>query len=184
MAFEMARLLRDAGEHVEVIVLFDTFLHPQSLPPDLSSRSGASLLKPFTGMSRRFWQMRQLNNDMRIGVIARDVARVWSTVKLKAYTQLRQLGKPPFQLDTVSGFLFALRNYRPKPLPVDVLLFLADENAPRAAANLPAVWRRLITGNLDVVHLKIDHDRLLDDPSATSIASMIEERFERQPATR
>jgi thioesterase domain-containing protein len=61
-------------------------------------------------------------------------------------------------------------------------LFLADENAPPASANLPAVWRRLVTGNLEVVHLKIDHDRLLDEPSAASVASMIEERFEQQPA--
>jgi amino acid adenylation domain-containing protein len=182
VAFEMARLLRDAGEQVEMIVLFDTFLHAQSVPTDLAMGSSASLLKPFTGLARRFWQMRHLNNEMRIGVIARDLARLWSTVKLKAYTQLQQVGKSPFQLDTVSGFLFALRNYRPKPLAVDVVLFLADENAPPTAANLPAVWRRLITGNLDVIHLNIDHDRLLDEPCAKSVASMIEERFERQPA--
>ena len=115
--------------------------------------------------------------------MARDLARVWSTVKLKAYTQCQLFGKVPFQLDTVSGFLFALRNYRPKALPVDVVLFLADENAPPASAHLPAVWRRLVTGNLDVVHLQIDHDRLLDEPSATRVASMIEARFERQPTS-
>jgi amino acid adenylation domain-containing protein len=184
VAFEMARLLQEAGEHVDLIVLFDTFLHPDSLPADMPRGGRPALLKPFTGLTRRLWQMRHLGHDMRIGVVARDVARVWSTVKLKAYTQCRQFGKAPFQLDTVSGFLFALRNYRPKPLAVDVVLFLADENAPPASAHLPAVWRRLVTGNLDVVHLKTDHDRLLDEPSATSVASMIEERFERQPTAR
>jgi hypothetical protein len=126
--------------------------------------------------------MRHLDREMRVGLIARDVARVWSTVKLKAYTLCRKLGGTPFQLDTVSGFLFALRNYRPKALAADVILFLADQNAPPASANLPSVWRRLVTGNLEVVHLKIDHDRLLDEPSAASVASIIEKRFEGQPA--
>jgi amino acid adenylation domain-containing protein len=181
VAFEMARLLQEAGEKVELIVLFDTFLHPDSLPPDLQAGRPA-MSKPVTGLTRRLWQMRHLDRDMRLGILARDVARVWSTVKLKAYTECRRLAKPPFQLDTVSGFLLALRNYRPKPLAADVILFLADENAPPASANLPAVWRRLVTGNLEVVHLKIDHDRLLDEPSAASVASMIEERFEQQPA--
>jgi thioesterase domain-containing protein len=184
VAFEMARLAQQAGEPVDLIVLFDTFLHPDSLPADMAPGGGTTLLKPLTGLTRRFWQMRHLDREMRLGVVARDVARVWSTVKLKAYTQCRQFGRSPFQLDTVSGFLFALRNYRPKPLHADAVLFLADENAPPASANLPAVWRRLVTGNLDVVHLKIDHDRLLDDPSAANVASMIEERFERQPTAR
>jgi thioesterase domain-containing protein len=181
VAFEMARLLQEAGERVEVIILFDTFLHPESLPPDLQSRR-AAILKPLTGLTRRLWQLRHLDREMGLGLIARDVARVWSTVKLKVYTQGQRLGRIPFQLDTVSGFLLALRNYRPKPLAADVILFLADQNAPPASANLPSVWRRLVTGSLEVVHLKIDHDRLLDEPSAATVASMIEERFEGQPA--
>lgn len=182
VAFEMARMLENAGEKVELIVLFDTFLHPDSLPPDFPQVAKPAILKPVTGLSRRLWQMRHLEGEMRLGVVARDIARVWSTIKLKAYTQCQRFGRTPFQLDTVSGFLFALRNYRPRPLAADAMLFLADANAPSASANLPAVWRRLITGKLDVVHLQIDHDRLLDEPSAASVASMIEERFERQPA--
>lgn len=180
VAFEMARLLEQAGQKVDTIVLFDTFLHPESLPADLKSKR-AAIGKPVTGLTRRLWQMRHLDREMRLGLIARDMARVWSTVKLKAYTVCQQLGGAPFQLDTVSGFLFALRNYRPKPLAADVILFLADENAPPASANLPSVWRRLVTGNLEVVHLKIDHDRLLDEPSAANVASMIDGRFEGQP---
>jgi amino acid adenylation domain-containing protein len=183
VAFEMARLLQEAGEKVDLIVLFDTFLHADSLPPDLQTGRPA-ILKPIIGLTRRLWQMRHLDGEMRLGVIARDVARVWSTLKLKAYTHWQQMGRVPFQLDTVSGFLLALRNYRPKPHSANVVLFLADENAPPASANLPAVWRRLVTGNLEVVHLNIDHDRLLDEPSAAKVASMIEERFERQPAPR
>jgi thioesterase domain-containing protein len=182
VAFEMARLIQEAGDKVGLIVLFDTFLHPDSLPPDFPQAGRPAILKPVTGLTRRLWQMRNLDPEMRLGVVARDVARVWSTIKLKAYTQCQQFGKMPFQLDTVSGFLLALRNYRPKPLNADVVLFLADENDPPASANLPDIWRRLVTGRLDVVHLKIDHDRLLDEPSAASIASMIEERLDRQVA--
>ena len=35
VALEMARLLHEAGERVDLLVLFDTFLHPDSLPADM-----------------------------------------------------------------------------------------------------------------------------------------------------
>ena len=129
--------------------------------------------------------MRHLGHEhLRIGVVARDVARVWSTVKLKAYTQCRQFGKAPFNSTRFRAFCLRCGITGPSRWLWTWCYFWPTRTLRRLLAHLPAVWRRLVTGNLDVVHLKIDHDRLLDEPSATSVASMIEERFELAAADR
>jgi amino acid adenylation domain-containing protein len=181
VAFEMARLLKQMGQQVKLVVLFDTYLHAQSVPGSLSAHRPV-ILKAFNGISRRLWQMRNLRGENRLVVIARDFARFWSTVKLKTYPRLNRIGT--FRLDTLSGFLLALRNYRPKPLDTDVFLFLADANAPPAAATLPAVWQSLVTGKLEVIHLPVDHDHLLEYPSAGLLATTIEDAFGQNSASR
>jgi amino acid adenylation domain-containing protein len=184
VAFEMARLLLAAGERVEPVVLLDTYLHPRSVPPSVPRSSRPALSKALNGVSRRFWQIRSLEPDKRSSVLGRDVARLWSTIKLKTYSQSQRLGRAPFRLDAVSAFLLALQNYRPTPLNTDVILFLADENAPATAANLATVWQHLVEGTLDVIHLSVDHDRLLDEPSVTMLASEIEGRMAQHAGVR
>ncbi len=177
VAFEMARLLLAEGERVESIVLLDSYLHALSVPPSIPQNSRPALSKALEAASRRFWQIRSLGPEKRSSVLGRDLARLWSTIKLKTYSQCRNLGIAPFRLDAVSAFLLALKSYRPTPLKADVLLFLADENAPITAANLATIWRHLVKGSLDVIHLPVDHDRLLEEPSAAALASRIEDRI-------
>jgi len=180
VAFEMARLLQESGEKVELIVLFDSYLHPQSLP---HPRPGAGpypagLKRPLGAIQRRVIQMKAVARGKRAGIIARDMARLWATVKLKLYARSRNWSWNPVRLDAVSAFLFAIRNYRPQPLNARVTLFLADVNAPASAKNLPVVWRALVTGRLDVRHIPIDHDRLLEVPFAAELAHGIENQIE------
>ena len=179
VAFEMARLLQASGENVELIVLFDSYLHPQSLPrpPQREGRYQTGIRRPFSAIGRRLVQMRAAP-DKRLGIIARDMARIWATLKLKAYERTKSWKYNPIRLDAVSAFLFAIRNYRPKPLNARVTLFLADSNAPASAKNLPDVWASLVTGQFDVEHLATDHDRLLDAPFAAVLAASIERRIE------
>jgi hypothetical protein len=122
--------------------------------------------------------MKRAPEGKRVNIVVRDLARIWSTLKLKLYGRTRTWNRNPIRLDAVSAFLFAIRTYRPEPLNVRVTLFLADENAPASARNLPAVWRALVTGRLEVRHLATDHDRLLDAPFAAELASKIEEQIE------
>jgi thioesterase domain-containing protein/acyl carrier protein len=186
VAFEMARLLQASGETVELIVLFDSYLHPQSLPrPPLQHERTyqTGIRRPFSAIGRRLVQMRAAP-DRRLDIVARDVARIWATVKLKAYGRAKGWRYNPIRLDAVSAFLFAIRNYRPKPLNARVTLFLADSNAPASAKNLPDVWASLVTGQFDVQHLATDHDRLLDAPFAAVLAASIEQRIENRLAAK
>lgn len=180
VAFEMARLLQESGEKVDLIVLFDSYLHPQSLiqPAPDTGTYPAGLKRSLSAIRRRVIQMKAVAPDKRAGIVARDAARLWSTVKLKFYGWTRNWSRNPVRLDAVSAFLFAIRNYRPCPLNARVTLFLADVNAPGSAKNLPAVWRALVTGRLDVHHLATDHDRLLEAPFAAELAHSIEEQIE------
>ncbi|HEX6545027.1 MAG TPA: amino acid adenylation domain-containing protein [Bryobacteraceae bacterium] len=180
VAFEMARLLQQSGEKVDLIVLFDSYLHPQSLPqpaPDTGAYP-AGLKRPLGAIQRRLIQMKAVAPDKRAGIVARDLARLSATIKLKLYGRTRNWRWNPVRLDAVSAFLFAIRNYRPRPLNARVTLFVADVNAPASAKNLPAVWQALVTGRLDVHHLATDHDRLLEAPFAAELAHSIEGQIE------
>lgn len=185
VAFEMARLLKARGEKVDLIVLFDSYLHSLSLPhaPQAEGTYQTGIRRPFSAVGRRIVQMRAAP-DRRMGIIARDLARIWSTLKLKAYARAKDWRWNPIRLDAVSAFLYAIRNYRPKPLNARVTLFLADVNAPLSARNLPAVWKELVTGEFDVHHLATDHDRLLDAPFAAQLAATIESQIEHCLAAR
>jgi amino acid adenylation domain-containing protein len=180
VAFEMARLLQESGEKVDLVVLFDSYLHPQSLaePAPEAGTYPAGLKRPLAAIRRRIVQMKASAPDKRTGIVARDLARFWATIKLKIYSQTRKWHWTPVRLDAVSAFLFAIRNYRPRPLNARVTLFLADLNAPSSAKTLPAVWRALVTGHLEVHHLATDHDRLLEAPFAQELANRIEEQIE------
>lgn len=179
VAFEMARLLQSAGEKVELLVLFDSFFHSQSLPERFRVPAGPSLLlRPLRAIRRRINHLRTAPPKRRFEFVIRDLARWQSTIKLMAFDRTKRWQWNPFPLDAFSGFLYAIRNYTPKPLSVKTILFLADENAADAAFNLPSVWRGLIQGPLDVRRLAIEHDRLLEAPFAATVAAIIDQCIE------
>jgi hypothetical protein len=60
---------------------------------------------------------------------------------------------------------------------VNVLLFLAAKPAPEVAKGLELIWKKLITGKLDVRHIETDHDELLNERHARLLATQIEDRF-------
>jgi len=177
VAFEMARLLQDRGESVELLVLFDSYLHPHSLSPVIAPHQRSAWLRGTEGLARRMSQMRVLDQDRRRIVVGRDVARMWSTIKLNMYSTVKQLRLPAFRLDSVSAFLLALRNYSPRPLNANVLLFLATKPVPEVARGLELIWKKLITGTLDIRHIETDHDELLSESYARLLATQIEDRF-------
>ncbi len=179
VAFEMARLLQNAGEKVDLLVLFDSYFHFQSLP--ISSRAPGhplALRRPVRAIRRRITHMRTAAPGRRMEVVVRDLARLQSTIKLKIYDRTKRWRGNPVRLDAFSGFLYAIRNYRPKPLAVKTMLFLADRNTPEAASNLPSVWRALIDGPLDVCRLPVGHDQLLESPFAAQVAASIDQCIE------
>jgi amino acid adenylation domain-containing protein len=178
VAFEMARLLQDRGESVELLVLFDSYLHPHSLSSVIAPHQRSAWMRGTEGLARRMSQMRVLDQDRRRLVVGRDVARMWSTIKLNMYSAAKQLHLPAFRLDSVSAFLLALRNYSPRPLGANVLLFLATKPAPEVAKGLELIWKKLITGTLDIRHIETDHDELLDESHARLLAAQIEDRFD------
>lgn len=179
VAFEMARLLQSRGQTIELLVLFDSYLHPHSLSPVIAPHQRSAWMRGTEGLARRMSQMRVLDQDRRRLVVGRDVARMWSTIKLNLYNAAKQLRLPAFRLDSVSAFLLALRSYSPRPLDANVLLFLATKPAPEVAKGLELIWKKLVTGKLDIRHVETDHDDLLNNTYAQILATQIEDRFSR-----
>ena len=142
--------------------------------------SSKNMSSPVVGVNvavvRRAWQMRNASRDKKLDVIGRDLVRIWSTLKLKAFAALDRKGVR-FRLDAFSAFLLALTRYRPKPLPLNAILFLADRNAPQSSSNLPAIWLALASHSVEIVHLAVDHDHLLEPSFAGQVAALVEQKL-------
>jgi amino acid adenylation domain-containing protein len=182
VAFEMAQQLKRMGQQLELVVLIDSYLHRESLPASVASVRTPFSTKASRGIARRLWQMRNLYRDNPLIVLHNDFERFWATVKVKLFQRLQ--GVAPFRLDAMSAFLLALRTYEPKPIDAKVILFLADEHAPTSTEMLANVWKTLVPGQLSLVHLAVDHDRLLLAPFASELAEKIEQCFKSEALPR
>jgi acetoacetyl-CoA synthetase len=171
VAFEMARILQESGETVRRLILLDTYFHPHTVGAAMPAQRVSLSSKVLSGIQRRFWLLKNLQGERRLAFVRHDLERAWSGIKIKAYPRL--LGK----LSASTAFLLALRTYRPKPSQVSATLFVADQNAPQSSASLPAMWRDVIKGALEIVHLEVSHHELLDEKHAKALASYIENQI-------
>jgi thioesterase domain-containing protein len=181
VAFEMAAVLRGQGQEVSLLVLLDSWI---KAAPALTGSEGirtSIFRKALTGTVRRISQVRKLKGAKRWGVVSDDISRFWSTIKLLAYSRMRALGLPSFRLDLQTAFLLAIRNYRPKPLNLRAVLFLADEEAHESYTTLGQAWQKLAS-DLQVHYVKAKHDELVLEPLSHFLATEIKQQLMKSQA--
>jgi amino acid adenylation domain-containing protein len=164
VAYEMAQMLSDQGERVNLLALLDTY-NPNVAKKPLSAR-----LARLFRLSRRYGNGYLLR---RLLARAQDAAR-----RLR-----RQLATPRRRLDPVesrdesmfASFRAALSRYTPQPYSGNTLLVRCKiEISPSAEGDSLETngWASLITGKLEVVTIDCPHDDLLGShalPAARSI---------------
>ncbi|ABD11773.1 acyl-CoA synthetase (AMP-forming)/AMP-acid ligase II [Frankia casuarinae] len=175
VALETARLLTEAGEHVELLVLIDSFL------PDTSSGVFAGGVQPSQlpvpgGPTRSSNPAPALDRargsamgPARAGAAARVLlgwARQAAQLPLAGVVQFKGMN----QYDVFYNQSRVLtRFYRPKPWNGRALVYLAAASPPHRTE----AWRPLLTGETTYRTVGGDHDTVLREPVVSEIAADI-----------
>jgi non-ribosomal peptide synthetase component F/thioesterase domain-containing protein/acyl carrier protein len=159
VAFEMARRLRESGDEVALVGLFDTLMSPLRWP----FRSWLSIV------SRRVGQF-------TAGVIGAPVptwpAAVWK-MGCRACATLRGFLKsaPVRVLKVQASALIASARYRPGFYPGELTLFTPEEREP-GLPSPQAIWRTHAAA-LSIVETAGDHWTMFSAPNAESVAASL-----------
>jgi thioesterase domain-containing protein len=161
VAFEVARLLIDAGKEVEAVILID--------PPTLNANRIAQLLLSTIENTRlinasfaqeiKGWTWYQLLKCQQF--LSVSWRRRWRAIKRHsansmlsgrlAATDIGKATKSRSSVDRDWKYILAMSNYVPRPLAVRLIHFTADFNL--------GAWRRM-SPNLEAVQLTGSHDEI------------------------
>jgi amino acid adenylation domain-containing protein len=171
-AFEMARLLRAAGEPPASLILIDTQTNARQWP--------------FAVWAAILWQrgkrhadaLRTLPVGARIGYAAKAASSfghriLWRFGLEQVPPPLPALRVPPALQAVFDATLSAIADYRPRRLDVPVLLIVPDESDPLMAS--PArIWKDCCT-SLDVRRVPGNHRSMIQGDNAARIAAVVSE---------
>jgi thioesterase domain-containing protein/acyl carrier protein len=159
VAFEMARRLRDSGDEVALVGLFDTMMSPLRWP-----------LRSWLSMARRRLV------QFAAGVITAPI-HTWPAAVLKigcrAYARLRGFLKsaPTRVLKVEASALIASARYRPGFYPGELTLFTPVEREP-GLPSPQAIWRKQASA-LSIVETAGDHWTMFSTSNAESVAASL-----------
>lgn len=150
IALEAARLLENAGETVELLVMLDPWLSPQA-----AKQAGAGL------------------PDVRVTIqetMPTDIKSWWEHQKTMPLAGLI-VGDHQRKTAAIEevGIMTGLR-YVPRPWSGRALVVLSHLNKDD-----PRLWPRIITGDLTVRHLECTHMSIVREPHIGAVVAMIDE---------
>jgi thioesterase domain-containing protein len=186
LAYEMARQLRESGDEVEFLALFDSLAPVRSrgegqeieeiddsvllagLARDLAGLSGRPVtlapaeltgLDPEAGLARVIERVREAG-ALPVGVTAEQIGRLWRVFRANVR---------------------AVRAYTPRPAAGSgpgTTLFVTHDNPERDSLGADLGWRKLVGGGLAVRELSGDHYSLLREPVVKELADGLSRRLE------
>lgn len=166
-AYQMARILVEAGESVAIVVLLDTY-NPLILRWPLLDRFRAHLSNIRRVGSRYVW-------DRGKASLMRNVDHLRRYVR----GQLGHKYRFEYRIDAMeTSMLEAERNYHPASLRADVLLIRADYEVPATRGigyprHESNGWRELVEGNLDIAQIRSEHLEIVEESMAGPVALLI-----------
>jgi thioesterase domain-containing protein len=168
VAFEMARLLQQAGEDVASLVLIDTY-RPGSVPrAGRMERLARATDEGLDGVSQRAtaWAGRHREDIRRRARIA--------------YHRLRREPVPHELRDfwLTWSFFRAAEQYRPQVFPGRITVLRASEQDPLlAGAPADLGWGGLANEGVEVLEIPGNHETLAREPNVAVLASALRSRF-------
>jgi len=159
VAFEMARRLRDSGDEVALVGLFDTMMSPLRWP-----------LRSWLSIVRR--RVVQFAADVITAPIQTWPAAVWK-MGCRACVRLRGFLKsaPTRVLKVEASALIASARYRPGFYPGELTLFTPVEREP-GLPSPQAIWHKH-AGALSIVETAGAHWTMFSAPNAESVAASL-----------
>ena len=149
VAYEMARLLHEAGEEVEIVGLLDTYVHENCLPP--LERLWFHLTRP----------LRRARRKARIALRLDPPEVLPSTAT--SLPLLQEQGRLSWK---------AFSTYRPGPFAGRTVFFRAARRWPWHCEPL-TVWRRAASSGLTVTEVPCTHFEMMREPKAAVLAEIL-----------
>ena len=174
IALEIARQLRASGDEVALLAVFDTHPFPAEMEGalddvELLRRLARDLAGvPEEPLAELAAALRAAEPERRI-----DALRAWSDAAGIAIPapELENMG---LRAKVLRAILEAARAYEPRPYDGRVLLVCAEQGVKGEgweAAALPELWRRIVTGALDVRVVPGLHAQMVFEPHAAALAA-------------
>lgn len=174
VAYEMARLLREAGESVEHLFLFDT--DNPAVPPRYYSRLGrvgarwrmdraAGLSLPQCALSLATRVVTGLSEQQQR---RRELAAVKAarTTRRRADDMVRPLEVREANLELMTAYV-------PEPMTEGLTLFRCRDLNDKFEHTPALGWEAVVSGNLDVIPITGTHLQLFDDPHVSLLAERL-----------
>ena len=174
IAFEMSCQLRDQGEEVELLALFDAYpFGHYKLQPNADSRT--HLLRRFAKrMKCHFDNLLRLEGKEKLGYLLDKAqfapAKIKQQLWRRAY-RLRRFNRAlPATLRNIEGLNFlAAREYVPSIYPGRVALFWASDDL-NTSFDLLDGWRTLASGGVDIHEISGNHINIVMEPHVRALA--------------
>ena len=191
VAYEMSRLLRERGEEVALLVLFDTYApgYPRLLPR--TSKMSVKFWAVVQRVQHHTATIRMLESDARWSYIvaktrkARNQFRrsIKNGRKILKRRVLKSLGRPlPEALkETQNAIIVASRTYRPRPYSGDITLFRATQQPRGIYKDLTLGWRDLASGALEIHEVAGSHGTLVVEPRVRFVVDKLKHYLQTTP---
>jgi len=188
VAYEMARQLREQGEEIAIVALFDTYApgYPRFLPD--KSKLTLAFWRLFQRVEHHVETIWMLDRGERWSYIAAKAKKaknqtrrnIRSFRKNLARGVLNSLGIPlPDTLkETQNAVHIALRNYQPLTYAGTVTLFRCNKQPIGIYPDPTLGWGELVTGRLEIHEVPGTHGTLVHEPRVRFLVGKLEECLE------
>jgi thioesterase domain-containing protein len=169
VAFEMARRLREAGQPVALVALFDTWVpgHGEVIPEKLLWVKLSQWRLRISRFSQR------LQEGSKLGYLREKLA-----VRIRVLLG-RASTLPPELQEIRDAIERASEDYRPCVYAGAVTLFRATEQPQEIALDETLGWADLASGGVQVLEVPGYHGEIVDEPQAEILAELLRERLDR-----
>jgi len=180
IAFEMTRRLLDQGEKVALLVLFDTVspkLANQAPPRVRYWNAGYLWHRPVHGVVRRIGRLLG-NQTASHGEISPEVLERDRALIREHLAGDKVIPEELRGIHLYDSYMDAQKLYQPTTLPVPALLFRATDQEKRFLGERLLGWERLITGPIEVRHIRSDHLGLMSRTNVERMCSVLRKRLD------
>jgi thioesterase domain-containing protein/acyl carrier protein len=178
VAYEMARQLREAGEEIAMLAIFDSYPRgwQKLCSPELTREHERTFLKLRAERHLRIWlELRTLDKiryaATKIGYKSRKLKNLGWRIVQKLRPPADSVGSRIRRIEEIN--YGAHRSYVPNTYEGKVTFFCAKEEVC-PEENLTG-WRLLAKGGVDVIDVPGDHQTMIRDPHVAVLAEKLED---------
>ena len=184
VAYEMARQLQDAGETVQFLALFDSYVEAAGGYWLKSLYSKRALRMSILALRASMQSVKKNGVASVLGVKVRNVGmnlRIMSWLMLSRISRQKSVGahSQPYFLTPREAFTRAIRAYAPKPYGyAGTAVSFRSPSSDFEKPDMAEGWAKYITGKVEYQEIYGGHDDIFREPYIAGLADQLMEALE------